>query len=374
MYLSKLLLRKFRNYNEESIELNKGINIIIGDNAQGKTNILESIHILSVGKSHRSVTKDNDLINKDEDSCYISGTVERINGNYRVDMIIDKREKKKISINGVALKRVGELLGTINTVIFSPEDLKIVKEGPSERRRFLDIAISQLKPQYFYFLNQYLKILNQRNTLLKSIDIDAIEKNLEVWDQQLVEVGSRIIQVRNEYIDRLAIFSKEIHGSITEGKEELKIAYSPSFNINNINNFDEIKSSFDKTLRDKRREDIRRNSTSIGPHRDDIKITINSNDIKVYGSQGQQRTAVLSLKVSELELIKSDIGEYPILLLDDVMSELDNKRQLMLIQSLKDIQTIITTTDILNIKEDRIKSSNIYVIQEGRVIEQIINH
>ena len=350
MYIDNLQLENYRNYVKEDINFYKGINIIYGNNAQGKTNILEAIYLFATGKSHRT-NKDKELIKFNEKYANIKMNFTRRNALNSAQMILSYDQKKRIKINEVPINRIGELMGFFNAVMFSPEDLNLIKEGPSQRRKFLDICISQMKPKYFYDLQQYLKILEQRNKLLKIIETkNSLKDTLQIWDEKLTEYGAKIILYRTTFIKRLKNVAQLIHRDITRGKEQLDIEYLPSVKLydKNISDVKEIKEIFKRTLENNKEKELYSGITLVGPHRDDLNFIINNLPVKNYGSQGQQRTVVLSVKMAELEFMKEELGEYPILLLDDIMSELDHERQDYIINSIKNKQVIITCTDIEN--------------------------
>jgi len=331
MNIKKIELKNFRNYKEIEINLNKGINIFYGNNAQGKTNILESIFLCSIGRSFRT-TKEKELIQFESDFASVSIDFEKKDRQGNVKYLINS--KKSIWVNGVKIKKLSELLGTINTVIFTPDDINILKNGPVARRKFLDIYISQLRPAYLYNLNLYLKTLEQRNNYLKMPE--KKEEMLEIWDEKLAEYAEKIYKYRKEYIEKIKEKIEKIHNKITEGKEKIQLIYH--------SDFDE-KENFKKILKNHRKIDFIKGYTTKGIHRDDFEVFINETLVNIYGSQGQHRTAMLSLKMSELEVIYDEIGEYPILLLDDFMSELDNERRRNFLENIGDAQVIITGTE-----------------------------
>jgi len=366
VHVKSIKLINFRNYKKLEIELNSKLNIFFGNNAQGKTNLLESIYIGSTGKSYRT-NKDKELISLDKEQSYIGIKVQKKYSDKLIEIKMEKEKPKRVKINKVEMERVSELLGELNVVIFSPEDLKLVKEGPSERRNFLDNEISQIRPKYRYNLNRYNKILIQRNSLLKRIQIDKSKmKVLDVWDTQLASIGTEIILSRMEFLDKLSYISMDIHSKITGNLEELQLHYVSSIGIEN-NNRDNIKNRFAEVLKDNANKDVEKGTTEFGPHRDDIAILINDIDARVFGSQGQQRTAALSLKLAEVELINNEVGEYPVLLLDDVLSELDYNRRKYLISTFKNIQTIITSTEDIYVDEIEAIDKSKFYIKEGRV-------
>lgn len=345
MYIQRLKLRHFRNYSDLTLELGQGYNIIFGNNAQGKTNIIEAIFLCASGRSHRT-SRDFDLVMTGEDGYYVRLELVKNDVDSSIDLMFDKNERKKIKINDIPVKKIGSLIGHLKAVIFSPEDLLIIKEGPSERRRFLDITISQLKPSYFYDLQQYSKILLQRNMLLKEMmNKKELIDTLDIWNNHLIRTGSRIMKIRNEFIKRLDIKANFRHNQLTNSMENLALSYIPSFNARNCDNIKDIEESYSRAVENSVRKEMSKGTTLYGPHRDDYDVILNGMSSKLFGSQGQQRTAVLSLKLSEIDIIKEESGEYPVLLLDDVLSELDNIRQEYLLENIGNIQTLITCTD-----------------------------
>lgn len=317
--------------------------MIFGDNAQGKTNMLESIFLCSSGRSHKT-QKLGELIQEGTDKNEVILELLKKNKNTSTIKIeIEKNEKRKIIINGLKIKKIGNLMGNLVTVFFSPDELKIIKGSPSDRRRFIDITISQFRPQYFYALQQYNKILTQRNLLLKTLikKKDFLD-TLDIWNTQLVSVGSYIIKIRASFIRKLNEVSNKKHNLLTENKENLHIRYEPSITFSLDK---DIEKNFYTKLRLYQDIEIKRGQTIVGPQRDDLSFSINDKNLKLYGSQGQQRTSVLAMKLAKIDIINEDIGEYPVLLLDDVFSELDIKRQKCLLETLENTQTFITCTD-----------------------------
>lgn len=359
MFIKTIKLKHFRNYSEALIDLEKGVNIFYGENAQGKTNIIESVYFASMGKSHRG-SKDSEIIQWTEHFAKISIYFEKEEIDRKIEVDFKEDLRKQIKINGLKIGKTSELLGTLNSVIFSPDHMKIIKDGPAERRRFIDIILSQTSKKYFYYLTQYNKVMEQRNKLLISIKKEGLnELNLDVWDNQLVEFGTLLISLREEFVIKINEFSKKIHESITNGLEVLELKYVPSTTVKNM----------EEDIKHYRKIDILRGFTSKGPHRDEINFYINEKEVKIFGSQGQQRTSLLSLKLAELQYIYHKTGEYPILLLDDVFSELDTGRQNYLIKYIKDIQTIITCTDVGYFKNFDVNSYNILKVNKG-IIEK----
>ena len=358
MYVDLLKLKNFRNYEDLEIHFSDRINIIHGDNAQGKTNILEAIYLAATTKSHRG-SKDKDIILFGKDDSHIRLNLKKRDVGHRIDMHLRKAKPKGVAIDGIPIRRSTELFGLINIIIFSPEDLSIVKNGPGERRRFMDMEICQISRIYYSNLLRFSKILDQRNNLLKQIYFKPeIKDTLDTWDEQLVDTGKTIIKERRNFIEMMNDIIQDIHNSLSSGKEKIELIYEP--------NVEEDK--FLKVLKEKRNLDLKNNVTMTGPQRDDFAVMINGNDVRVYGSQGQQRTAALSLKLAEIEIVKKVINDNPILLLDDVMSELDSQRRDALLSTMNDIQTIITCTGYDDFIRQRISVDKIYKINNGRIV------
>lgn len=360
MIIKRLELADYRNYATLDLEFDKGTNILYGDNAQGKTNILEAIYMAATTKSHKG-SKDKEMIGFGKEEAHIRTYLEKEGVATRVDMHLRKAGSKGIAIDGQKIKKAAELLGLCNVVFFSPEDLSIIKNGPAERRRFVDMELCQLDSFYLYNLNHYNKIVNQRNKLLKDMYMNPeLKDTLAIWDSQLVSFGSKIVERRKLFVDQLNEIIYEIHKKLSGEKEELIISYEPDVAIE----------EFEKSLRYNQDRDIRMKQTSIGPHRDDFAFLNKDVDIRKYGSQGQQRTAALSLKLSEIELVKKIAKDTPILLLDDVLSELDSNRQNYLLNSIGDIQTIITCTGLEEFVNNRFEVNKIYKVKNGVVTSE----
>ena len=357
MIIKSLELNDYRNYEKLSIKFDKGINILYGDNAQGKTNILEAIYLCSTTKSHRG-NKDKEIIKFGCEESHIRALFIKDEVEYQVDIHLRNEKSKGIAINGLKLKKAVELLGLVNVIIFSPEDLSIIKNGPSDRRRFVDAELCQLDKVYLYNLTNYNTIVNQRNNLLKDILMHPeLRDTLDIWDSQLISIGSKVIERRKLFVEQLNEIIGDIHKNISGDKEKLDIIYDPNIDIE----------GYEEKLRKNREKDIRYKLTSVGPHRDDFIFNINDMDTKKYGSQGQQRTAALSLKLAEIKLVEKLSKNTPILLLDDVLSELDSNRQNYLLNSIKDIQTIITCTGLDEFINSRIELNKVFKITEGTV-------
>lgn len=360
MIIKSLELADFRNYDELNISFDKGTNILYGDNAQGKTNILEAIYVSATTKSHKG-SKDKEIVNFNKEEAHIRTYLEKEDVEYRVDMHLRKNKSKGIAIDGQKIKKAADLLGLLNVVFFSPEDLAIIKNGPSERRRFADMELCQLDSFYLYNLNHYNKIINQRNKLLKDMYFNpGLKETLNIWDSQLVSFGSKIIERRELFSKQLCEIIGEIHSKLSGGKEELIVKYEPDVSIE----------EFETKMRENQERDIRAKMTQAGPHRDDFSFIVNGIDIRKFGSQGQQRTAALSLKLSEIELVKKVAKDTPVLLLDDVLSELDSNRQNYLLNSIGDIQTIITCTGLDEFVNNRFEINKIFKVTNG-VVEVI---
>lgn len=357
MIIKSLELSHFRNYESLDIQFDKGTNILYGDNAQGKTNILEAIYVSATTKSHKG-SKDRDIISFGQEEAHIRTYLEKDDIDIKVDMHLRAARTKGIAINGQKIKKASELLGILNVVFFSPEDLSIIKNGPAERRRFVDMELCQLDSFYLYNLNHYNKIVNQRNKLLKDLYLNpSLKETLNIWDSQLLSFGSKIIERRGLFIEQLNDILIKIHKNLSGGKEELLIRYEPDISIE----------EFEKKLKYNQERDIRLKQTTVGPHRDDFSFLVKNIDIRKFGSQGQQRTAALSLKLSEIELVKKMTKDTPVLLLDDVLSELDSSRQNYLLNSIGDIQTIITCTGLDEFINNRFEINKIFKVTDGVV-------
>lgn len=365
MQVNKIKLINYRNYNQIEIQLGPKVNIFLGNNAQGKTNLLEAIYLAALTRSFRG-TKDKDLIYAGRQAAYVGVDFETEDSGYQtVEFKLSKETTKRCKINGLEAGKSSEAIGLLNVVIFSPEDLKMIKEGPGERRRFLDAEISQIRPVYRRDLVEYTKLLKNRNIYLKAIRYQGSDmKFLDVLDEQLAEKGAAIIKSRILFIEDISKISYEIHKRISGEMEHLSLKYQSTLSLT-----ENIEADFLEKLKANRVEDLSRLTTSVGPHRDDLEIYINDMDSKVYASQGQQRSAALSIKLAEVELIKKYRGEYPVVLLDDVMSELDEERRRLLITTFKDIQTIITTTDDVALMAHDNIQKQLFFIESGNIKE-----
>ena len=362
MKIKSLKLKNFRNYDLLDLTFDDSANIFYGDNAQGKTNILEAVYLSGTTKSHRG-SKDRDLIEFGKEESHIETIVEKNGIDYQIDMHLKKNSPKGIAINRMPIRKASELFGIVNLVFFSPEDLNIIKNGPAERRRFIDLELSQLDRVYLSNLANYNRVVNQRNHLLKEIGFSGYEKHagtLEIWEMQLIQYGNKIIERRKAFIEEMNEIISSIHKKLTGGREEIRILYEPS----------NKELTFEQALRKYKDRDLKLKSTSVGPHRDDICFMAGDLDIRRFGSQGQQRTAALSLKLSEIELVRQSIHDTPVLLLDDVLSELDKHRQNYLLDSIHDIQTLITCTGVEDIVNHRFSINKVFHVQNGQVAKE----
>lgn len=356
MYINKIKLQNFRNYNEQEINLNKSINVFYGDNAQGKTNILEAIFLCTFGKSFRT-NKEKELIKLGKDNANVIIEYEKKDRDGKISISIS--DKKQILVNGIKIKKLSELLGNINIVIFTPDDINILKGVPALRRRFLDMMIGQLKPNYVYTLNMYIKTLEQRNNYLRQIKEENKPENLlDIWDEKLIEYADIIYKYRKEFIDKIKKKINIIHKKITDEKEEINIQYTSNC---------ESKEVYSELLKQRRKLDIIKGFTTKGIHRDDFEIYINNKELSIYGSQGQNRTAILSLKLSELQVIYDEIEEEPILLLDDFMSELDINRRKNFLNNINNTQVIITCAEKIEFLKENVDYC-LYQVKEGEII------
>ena len=361
MIIKSLELKNFRNYKELNISFDARTNIMYGDNAQGKTNVLESLYLCGTTKSHKG-SKDREMILFEENEAHIRAVVEKNGMENQIDLHLKKSSSKGIAINRIPIKKASEIFGILNIVFFSPEDLNIIKDGPAQRRRFLDMELSQLDRIYLYNLTKYNRILQQRNKLLKDIYFRPdLETTLPVWDEQLLMYGAKIIERRKQFLSELNGIVYGIHKNISGDKEKLALRYEPSADAGGLK----------EELESVRQRDLKMGMTSCGPHRDDISFLINGTDIRKYGSQGQQRTSALSLKLAEIELVKKLINDTPVLLLDDVLSELDSSRQNYLLNSIHDIQTIITCTGLDEFVKNRFHINKVFFVKEGMITEEI---
>lgn len=360
MLIQSLELNNFRNYENLSLKLNEGVNIFYGNNAQGKTNILDAVYVGCTSKSHK-LSKDKEMIRFDSNEAHIRINLLKKDVPYRIDMHLKKNSSKGIAVNGVPIRRSSELFGIANVVIFSPEDLNIIKEGPSERRRFLNMELCQLNKLYVYDLISYTKLINQKNKLLKEYEFTKnAEDFIDIYNEQLVKYGSELIEIRKKFISELNELVMEIHKDITDGLEDICINYQCNTDTEH----------FQSELKRCKAQEIHNRVSIVGPHRDDIQFVVNGIDLRNYGSQGQHRTAVLSLKLAEISIVEKITGERPLLLLDDVLSELDRKRQTQMLNSIREGQTLITCTGLDDFIDNRFHIDKVFYVSDGSVTER----
>ncbi|KOO45914.1 DNA replication/repair protein RecF [Priestia koreensis] len=368
MYIKELSLVNYRNYNRTTVSFENKVNVILGENAQGKTNVMESIFVLSMAKSHRA-SNDKELIQWDQEFAKITGQIEKQNGPTQLELIISTKGKKA-KYNHIEQQKLSQYIGALNTVMFAPEDLNLVKGSPQVRRRFIDMEIGQVSPVYMYDLSRYQKILQQRNQYLKQLQTKKTSDItfLEIMTEQLCEVAARVLKKRFEFLDLLQKWAEPIHDGISRGKETLKITYKNSIDVSDKEDLSKMIEEYAKKFEQIQSREIDRGVTLAGPHRDDLIFYVNDKDVQTFGSQGQQRTTALSLKLAEIELIYSEVGEYPILLLDDVLSELDDYRQSHLLNTIQGkVQTFVTTTSIDGIHHETLERAATYEVTAGEI-------
>lgn len=368
MIIKDIKIINYRNFKEETLQLHNSLNIFIGDNGNGKTNLLESIYLSSIGRTFR-LNSENEIIKFLEERSSVFITLCKNNRNINIEIILEKNKKKKVKINGVPIDKTSEMIGILNNVIFTPDDMKIIKGSPSERRKFINIDISQIKPKYKYLLHQYSKVILNRNLILKNYAIKKENEDIiEIYNEYLVNIGSEIIFLRNEYINLIKKYAVDIYSDISGNRENLSIHYVT--NIGNVENLklEDIKTKFREKIKKNFPNELKNSLSLYGPQKDDMMLKINGKECKYFASQGQQRTAILSLKLSEIEIFKEETGDCPVLLLDDVLSELDNKRKSYLINYIDKIQTVITTTDDsdFNLLENN-NNRKIFYIDNGAI-------
>ncbi|HZG70371.1 MAG TPA: DNA replication/repair protein RecF [Chondromyces sp.] len=368
MYLKNLLLENYRNYEGVEIEFEDKVNVILGENAQGKTNLVEAIYVLAMAKSHRTAN-DKDLIRWETDYAKIRGRVEKQYNSLPLELSISKKGKKA-KLNHIEQRKLSQYVGNMNVVMFAPEDLNLVKGSPQVRRRFVDMEIGQVSPVYLFDMGQYHKVLRQRNHYLKRLQMRNTTDltMLEVLTDQLVELAVRIIRKRYEFITLLQEWAKPIHSGISRGLEELIIQYNPSIDVSEGADSSKMVETLLAKFHEQREKEVDRGMTMYGPHRDDVTFFVNNKNVQTFGSQGQQRTTALSVKLAEIELIHSEINEYPILLLDDVLSELDDYRQSHLLNTIQGkVQTFVTTTSVEGIHHQTLKEATAYTVESGSI-------
>lgn len=368
MHIDRLKLTNYRNYESLELEFSPTMNVFIGENAQGKTNVMEAIYVLAMAKSHRT-SNDRELIRWEQEYGKIEGDVQRKFGHIPFELTISKKGKKA-RVNHLEQNRLSMYVGQMNVVMFAPEDLNIVKGSPQLRRRFLDMEIGQISRVYLHDLVNFQKILKQRNAMLKANrgKLDLQDVMFDIYTEQYIEVAVQIIRKRFYFMELLQKWADPIHHGISRGLETLEIKYSTLKDLNSEQTVEQMKTIFADQLKDVRRRELERGLTLVGPHRDDLQFFVNGYDIQTYGSQGQQRTTALSLKLAEIELVKQEVGETPILLLDDVLSELDDYRQSHLLSTMQgQVQTFVTTTNITGIDHNTIQQAAIFEVHDGSV-------
>jgi len=359
MWVRALSLENFRNFGRLQVELKNGVNIVYGDNANGKTNFIEAIYFCATGRSQRA-SHDRELIRFGSQEAHLQAVVASENASQKIDVHLFREGKKKgIAIDHMPIKKLSQLFGLLLVVIFTPEDLRIVKAGPGERRAFMDMELCQLSSVYYHALRQYHQALKQRNNLLKAIIKDrSLQDTLEMWDAPLCQYGTQIMAYRAAFVEEVKEIAAGIHRDITGGHENLMLDYRPQ--VTDVNQY------MDKLQRAVER-DIALGNTSVGIHKDDVAFAIDGNDVRTYGSQGQQRTAALSVKLAEIELIKSRTRHTPVLLLDDVLSELDESRQRFLFKHIGDLQTVLTCTGVEDVLRKTSAAGKIMKMVNGTI-------
>ncbi|OYD98031.1 DNA replication/repair protein RecF [Nostoc sp. 'Peltigera membranacea cyanobiont' 210A] len=369
MYLKTLNLRQFRNYQDQKVEFTAAKTILVGNNAQGKSNLLEAVELLATLRSHR-MTRDRDLVQEGEAIAQIDATLERQTGVSDLTLTLRRNGRRSVALNGESIRRQMDFLGVLNAVQFSSLDLELVRGGPEGRRNWLDTLLIQLEPVYAHILQQYNHVLRQRNAFLKKtqdLALDTEQSELAVWDAQLATTGTRVIRRRDRAIQRLAPIATTWHGNISGSTEVLQIKYIPNIPLED-NHPEEVQQAFLAKIQQRAVAEMHQGTTLVGPHRDEIELTINQTPARQYGSQGQQRTLVLALKLAELQLIEEVVKESPLLLLDDVLAELDLSRQNQLLDAIQDrFQTLITTTHLGSFDSQWLKSSQIILVKAGEL-------
>ncbi|MFO6496548.1 MULTISPECIES: DNA replication/repair protein RecF [unclassified Bacillus (in: firmicutes)] len=370
MYIQNLTLSSYRNYERLELQFENKVNVIIGENAQGKTNLMEAIYVLAMAKSHRT-SNDKELIRWDEDYAKIEGRVMKKNGSVPIQLVISKKGKKG-KVNHIEQQKLSQYVGAVNTIMFAPEDLNLVKGSPQVRRRFLDMEIGQVSPVYLHDLSLYQKILSQRNHFLKQLQTrkQTDQTMLDVLTEQLAEFAAKVVIKRLQFVDQLEKWAQPIHSGISRGLEELTLKYHTSLHVSDSPDLSKMINSYQEAFSKLRDKEIDRGVSLSGPHRDDVLFYVNGRDVQTYGSQGQQRTTALSLKLAEIDLIQEEIGEYPILLLDDVLSELDDYRQSHLLHTIQGrVQTFVTTTSVDGIDHKTLNEAAIFRVENGTLLD-----
>ncbi|WP_208560522.1 DNA replication/repair protein RecF [Marinilactibacillus kalidii] len=368
MYLKDLQLRGYRNYDQAEAVFSQNINVFLGENAQGKTNMMESIYLLAMARSHRTAN-DKELIGWDQEFAKVTGRIEKTQGGFPLEIVLSKKGKKA-KLNHLEQKKLSAYIGHLNVILFAPEDLSLVKGSPSVRRKFLDMEMGQMSPIYLHHLVEYQKILKQRNHYLKQARFkDKVDQTyLDVLTDQLAAEGAEVLNERFKFTKRLQEWAEPIHRSISQGKEQLRIEYASSIPINSEQDKTQLMNDLLDQFKKNQQRELDQGTTVSGPHRDDLRFYINDKNVQTYGSQGQQRTTALSVKLAEIELMFEMTGEYPVLLLDDVLSELDDDRQTHLLKSIQDkVQTFLTTTSLDGVKKELLNDPRIFNVSSGQI-------
>lgn len=368
MHIQQLELRNYRNYEKLNIEFDDKINVIIGENAQGKTNLMEAIYVLAFTRSHRT-PREKELIQWEKEYAKIEGRITKRNQSIPVEIVVSTKGKKA-KVNRLEQRRLSDYIGAMNVVMFAPEDLTLVKGPPQIRRRFIDMELGQIQPTYIYHLGQYQKILKQRNHLLKQMQRRERPDftMLEVLTEQLAQHASILLEKRFVFLELLRKWAKPIHHGISRELEDLEIRYSATIGVSEGTNKEKIEQEYNDKFRLIREKELERGTTLIGPHRDDLLFYVNGKDVQTFGSQGQQRTTALSVKLAEIELISQEVGEYPILLLDDVLSELDDFRQSHLLNTIQGrVQTFVSTTSVNGIHHETLSQAELFRVKDGKI-------
>ncbi|WP_367367197.1 DNA replication/repair protein RecF [Leuconostoc pseudomesenteroides] len=368
MELESLTLKKYRNYGDLTLEFSDGVNVFLGENAQGKTNLLESIYVLALARSHRT-SSDKDLIQWSEKEATISGRVKRAISDTPISLNFSNKGKKA-RVNHLEQSKLSQYIGQLNVILFAPEDLELVKGAPSARRRFIDMEFGQMNPLYLYNTTQYKRILKERNAYLKRLQLKQTTDTvfLDVLSEQLVNVGAQILLARESFLKKLEQAAQPIHAEISDQRETLHLVYNSSVNFDEKDDLAGVTAAFESALLKQRTREIMMGSTLLGPHRDDLQFIVNDNDVAVFGSQGQQRTTALAVKLAEIDLMQQETGEYPVLLLDDVLSELDANRQTHLLLAIQDkVQTFITAPSLTDVARQLIHTPKVFHVKHGEI-------
>ncbi|MFT8850047.1 DNA replication/repair protein RecF [Leuconostoc pseudomesenteroides] len=368
MELESLTLKNYRNYGDLTLEFSDGVNVFLGENAQGKTNLLESIYVLALARSHRT-SSDKDLIQWSEKEATISGRVKRAISNTPLSLNFSNKGKKA-RVNHLEQSKLSQYIGQLNVILFAPEDLELVKGAPSVRRRFIDMEFGQMNPLYLYNTTQYKRILKERNAYLKRLQLKQTTDTvfLDVLSEQLVNVGAQILLARESFLKKLEQAAQPIHAEISDQRETLHLVYNSSVNFEEKDDLAGVTAAFEAALLKQRAREIMMGSTLLGPHRDDLQFIVNDNNVAVFGSQGQQRTTALAVKLAEIDLMQQETGEYPVLLLDDVLSELDANRQTHLLLAIQDkVQTFITAPSLTDVARQLIHTPKVFHVKHGEI-------